>query len=62
MLCSVLVDSKVDICCKWCQHVFICTKLDILIKASNIIVELSGFVWEASLSYVYRYTPISFGT
>ena len=39
MLCPVLFDSKVDICYKWRQHVFICTKLDILIKTSDIIVQ-----------------------
>jgi len=55
-------DSKVDIYCKRRQHVFICTKMDILVKASDIIVQLSGFVWEARLSYIYRYSPISFRT
>jgi len=62
MLCPILVDSKFYIYKIWRQQVFICTKLDILIKASDIIVELSSFVWEARLSYVYRYTPIGFGT
>jgi hypothetical protein len=60
MRCPVLVDSKVDIYYKWCRHLFICTKTEILVKASDIIVELFGFVWEARLSYIYRYSPVSF--
>jgi hypothetical protein len=36
-------------------------KCDLLVKASDIIVELPGFVGEVRLSYIYR-CSISFGT
>jgi hypothetical protein len=62
MLCPVLVDSEVDTYYKWRQHVLICTKMDILVKASDIIVEVSGFVWEVRITYIYRFSPVSFWT
>ena len=62
MLCPVLADSKVDIYYKWRQHVFICTKIDVLVKTSDVIVQMPGFVWEVRLSYIYRHCPIRVGT
>jgi len=41
MLFPVPFDSEVDIYCKRRQHVFICAKMDILVKASDIIVQYS---------------------